>query len=177
MIRSAAGSNLLNGVELHCVVCYQQVSHLTSATRGGALLFSVGPNFPGSSSSDSARTAREPVLDTVGREQQDRNCNEVKYNIDMTRRIALASDYDVYQDERAASTCCRTMRTKPSACPAGRALAAALAVPGGFGPGMILATQFLDQADKNEDGKLSKDEFAALADSWFDKLDPDKPAR
>ena len=33
------------------------------------------------------------------------------------------------------------------------------------------------QADKNADQKLSKDEFAALADAWFDKVDPDKPAR
>ena len=51
-------------------------------------------------------------------------------------------------------------------------------VPGGtggrgFGPGMFVAPQMLSQADKNGDQKLTKDEFATLADSWFDKLDAD----
>jgi hypothetical protein len=45
---------------------------------------------------------------------------------------------------------------------------------GNFGPGTTLATQLLSQGDKNGDQKLSKAEFAALADVWFDKLDPDK---
>ncbi|PYJ01451.1 MAG: hypothetical protein DME25_18085, partial [Verrucomicrobia bacterium] len=47
----------------------------------------------------------------------------------------------------------------------------------GFGPGMFMAPQMLSQADKNGDQKLSKDEFAALADVWFDKLDPDKTGK
>jgi hypothetical protein len=47
----------------------------------------------------------------------------------------------------------------------------------GFGPGMFLAPQILDQADKNADGKLSKEEFTGLADAWFDKLDPDKTGK
>jgi len=46
--------------------------------------------------------------------------------------------------------------------------------PGGFGPGMFMAPQILTQADKNGDGKLGREEFTALADAWFDKLDPDK---
>ena len=37
-----------------------------------------------------------------------------------------------------------------------------------FGPGMILAPAFLKSADANQDGKLSKDEFASLADKWFE---------
>jgi spore coat protein CotH len=41
----------------------------------------------------------------------------------------------------------------------------------GFGPGMMLASQMLSQADKNGDQKLTKEEFTALADAWFDKLD------
>jgi outer membrane protein assembly factor BamB len=45
---------------------------------------------------------------------------------------------------------------------------------GGFGIGTTLAPQMFSQADKNADKKLSKDEFAALADVWFDKLDTDK---
>lgn len=49
--------------------------------------------------------------------------------------------------------------------------------PGGFGPGMFIAPQILDQADKNDDGKLTKAEFTALADAWYDKLDPDKTSK
>jgi hypothetical protein len=41
----------------------------------------------------------------------------------------------------------------------------------GFGPGMMLAPQILSQADKNGDQKLTKEEFTALADAWFDRLD------
>jgi outer membrane protein assembly factor BamB len=47
----------------------------------------------------------------------------------------------------------------------------------GFGPGTFLGPMMLMQADKNEDKKVSKDEFAALADTWFDKLDPDKTGK
>ncbi len=36
---------------------------------------------------------------------------------------------------------------------------------------MMIAPQMLSQADKNGDQKLTKGEFAALADAWFDKLD------
>lgn len=42
----------------------------------------------------------------------------------------------------------------------------------GGGPGAMLASQLLRQGDKNSDKKLSKAEFIALADTWFDKLDP-----
>ncbi|MBI4657802.1 MAG: PQQ-binding-like beta-propeller repeat protein [Verrucomicrobia bacterium] len=48
---------------------------------------------------------------------------------------------------------------------------------GGFGPGMMIAPQMLSQADKNSDQKLTKEEFAALADAWFDKLDADKTGK
>ncbi|MGO9200920.1 MAG: PQQ-binding-like beta-propeller repeat protein [Limisphaerales bacterium] len=43
--------------------------------------------------------------------------------------------------------------------------------PGGFGPGGRLAGQMFSEADKNGDGKLTREEFGALADAWFDKLD------
>jgi len=43
--------------------------------------------------------------------------------------------------------------------------------PGGFGPGMLVAEQMLAQGDKNHDQRLAKEEFSALADGWFDKLD------
>jgi hypothetical protein len=48
---------------------------------------------------------------------------------------------------------------------------------GGFGPGMALAPQMMSQGDKDGDKKLSKDEFTALADTWYDKLDPEKTAK
>jgi Ca2+-binding EF-hand superfamily protein len=47
----------------------------------------------------------------------------------------------------------------------------------GFGPGNFMAPIILTQADKNADQKISKEEFAALADAWFDKLDPDKTGK
>ena len=48
---------------------------------------------------------------------------------------------------------------------------------GGFGPGMMLAPQMISQGDKDGDKKLSQSEFTALADAWFDKLDPDKAGK
>src|SRR2546425_1673970 len=48
---------------------------------------------------------------------------------------------------------------------------------GGFGPGMFVAPQMLSQADKNADQKVTKEEFSALADAWFDKLDSDKAGK
>src|SRR5262245_23559205 len=40
-----------------------------------------------------------------------------------------------------------------------------------------LAKQILVAGVKNGDGKLSKDQFMALADAWFDILDPDKQGK
>jgi outer membrane protein assembly factor BamB len=48
---------------------------------------------------------------------------------------------------------------------------------GGFGPGMFLAPRIMSQADKNGDQKLTRQEFVALADVWFDKLDTDKAGK
>jgi type 1 glutamine amidotransferase len=48
---------------------------------------------------------------------------------------------------------------------------------GGFGPGMILAPAMVSQADKDGDKKLTKEEFSALADAWYRKLDPDHTGR
>ena len=44
-------------------------------------------------------------------------------------------------------------------------------------PGEILAPQMLSQGDKNADTKLSKEEFAGLAQTWFDKIDRDKAGK
>jgi outer membrane protein assembly factor BamB/Ca2+-binding EF-hand superfamily protein len=48
---------------------------------------------------------------------------------------------------------------------------------GGFGPGMFIAPQMMTQADKNGDKKVSKEEFSTLADTWFDKFDPEKSGK
>ncbi|HET6408855.1 MAG TPA: PQQ-binding-like beta-propeller repeat protein, partial [Chthoniobacteraceae bacterium] len=41
----------------------------------------------------------------------------------------------------------------------------------GIGPGQMMAGQIVAQADKNNDQKLTKDEFTRLAVEWFGKLD------
>ena len=45
---------------------------------------------------------------------------------------------------------------------------------GGFGPAMLLAPAFLKQGDKDQDGKLSADEFHALGEKWFAEWDKEK---
>jgi type 1 glutamine amidotransferase len=65
-----------------------------------------------------------------------------------------------------------------SDCVAASAAAGRAAGGGGRGgTANMLATQFLTQADKNNDQKVSREELAALADSWFDKLDTDKSGK
>jgi type 1 glutamine amidotransferase len=69
-------------------------------------------------------------------------------------------------------------QNRPSAdAPAGGGRAAA---PGGApagrgggrgGAGTAVATQFVAQGDKNADQKISRDEFTALADAWYTKID------
>jgi outer membrane protein assembly factor BamB len=48
---------------------------------------------------------------------------------------------------------------------------------GQIGVGANVAPQMFAQADKNADQKLSPDEFTALADAWFDKLDTEKAGK
>jgi hypothetical protein len=48
---------------------------------------------------------------------------------------------------------------------------------GGFGFGNSVGPQIFAQADKDGDKKVTKAEFAALADVWFDKLDPGKAGK
>jgi type 1 glutamine amidotransferase len=51
------------------------------------------------------------------------------------------------------------------------------AAPGRGGVGATLASQMLSAGDKNNDQKLSREELSALADVWFDKLDPEKDGK
>ncbi|MFI5381977.1 MAG: CotH kinase family protein [Tepidisphaerales bacterium] len=46
-----------------------------------------------------------------------------------------------------------------------------------FGPASFLAPVFMRDGDQNKDGKLSRDEFAALAEKWFTAWDKDKTGR
>ncbi|MBI5383808.1 MAG: PQQ-binding-like beta-propeller repeat protein [Verrucomicrobia bacterium] len=48
---------------------------------------------------------------------------------------------------------------------------------GNAGIGTPIAAPMFAQADKNADKKLSKDEFTALAEVWFDRLDTDKAGK
>jgi type 1 glutamine amidotransferase len=45
------------------------------------------------------------------------------------------------------------------------------------GAATMLAMQMVSAGDKNSDQKLSRDELNALADAWFDKLDPNKTGK
>jgi hypothetical protein len=42
---------------------------------------------------------------------------------------------------------------------------------GGPGPALSVAPQVASQADKDQDGKVTREEFTGLAAAWFDKLD------
>ena len=44
------------------------------------------------------------------------------------------------------------------------------------GPAMMVMMPLMSQGDKNEDG-LSRDELVAVANTWFDKLDPQKAGK
>jgi outer membrane protein assembly factor BamB len=47
----------------------------------------------------------------------------------------------------------------------------------GFGLGSGIAPQMFAQGDKDNDKKLTKEEFTAVADLWFDKVDPQKTGK
>ena len=51
------------------------------------------------------------------------------------------------------------------------------AAAGRGGTGGLIAALMLSTGDKDNDQKLSKAEFSDLADSWFDKMDPDKTGK
>ena len=46
-----------------------------------------------------------------------------------------------------------------------------------FGAAPALAKALLAQGDRNGDGQLSREELRALADAWYDKVDPEKAGR
>jgi type 1 glutamine amidotransferase len=48
---------------------------------------------------------------------------------------------------------------------------------GGFGQGTMLAMQMVSAGDTDNDQTLNRKELNALADSWFDKLDPQKTGK
>ena len=84
------------------------------------------------------------------------------------------SDYSIYQDIKGRFHVLPQDSNETFARPGGPGPGGGR---GGFGPGMMIASQMLSQADKNGDQKLSKTEFTALADAWFDKLDADKTGK
>jgi type 1 glutamine amidotransferase len=46
-----------------------------------------------------------------------------------------------------------------------------------YGPAATLAKTLLAQGDRNADRQLSREELRALADAWYDKVDPQKSGR
>jgi hypothetical protein len=85
-----------------------------------------------------------------------------------------ASDYNLYEDKRGRFHLIpydANEAFSPGGGPGGPG------GPGGFGPGMFLAPQMIAQADENGDRKLTRDEFTALADSWYDRLDTNQTGR
>jgi type 1 glutamine amidotransferase len=46
-----------------------------------------------------------------------------------------------------------------------------------WGPAFTLANALRAQGDRNGDGQLSREELRALADAWYDKVDPEKAGR
>jgi hypothetical protein len=90
------------------------------------------------------------------------------------------SDYAIYQDEKRRFHLIPQDINETFARPGGPGFGGGpggRGGPGRFGPGMMLAPRMLSQADKNNDERLSKSEFLALAERWFDKLDPDKTGK
>jgi type 1 glutamine amidotransferase len=51
------------------------------------------------------------------------------------------------------------------------------AARGGNSPAAPLAKEILAQGDRDKDGQLGQEELRALADAWYDKLDPEKAGR
>jgi type 1 glutamine amidotransferase len=46
-----------------------------------------------------------------------------------------------------------------------------------YGPAATLAKALVAQGDRSGDGRLSREELRALADAWYDKVDPEKAGR
>jgi spore coat protein CotH len=86
------------------------------------------------------------------------------------------SDYSIYQDVKGRFHIIPADVNETFVQPGGPGFMGGFAGRGG-GPGMMLGPQILSQGDKNEDHKLSKAEFSALADAWFNKLDVDRAGR
>lgn len=90
------------------------------------------------------------------------------------------SDYDIYEDEKGRFHIIPYDANETFSIPGGPGFGGGPGGPGGpggFGPGMMLSRHIFAQGDLNEDQKLSKEEFTALADVWFDKLDPDNTGK
>ncbi len=85
-----------------------------------------------------------------------------------------ASDYSLYQDVKGRFHIFPHDANETFSSGGGPGGPGGFGGPGRFGPEMIVTRQMLEQGDENEDGKLTKDEFAALAKAWYEKLDPKK---
>lgn len=81
------------------------------------------------------------------------------------------SDYSIYEDSTGKFHILPQDANETFSKPGGPGFGGG---PGGRGGGnMMVARQMLSQADKNGDEKITKEEFIALADAWFERLDAD----
>lgn len=85
------------------------------------------------------------------------------------------SDYSVYEEENGRFHILPQDSNETFVKPGGPGFGGG-GMRGG-GPGMMLAPQIFSQADRDTNQKVTKAEFTALADAWFDKLDPDKTGK
>ncbi len=91
-----------------------------------------------------------------------------------------ASDYSLYQDPKGRFHLFPHDANETFSSgggPGGPGGPGGFGGPGRFGLEMIVAQQMLEQADQNDDGQLTKSEFSALAETWFNKLDTDKTGK
>jgi hypothetical protein len=88
-----------------------------------------------------------------------------------------SSDYDLCQDQQGRFHIIPYDANETFSLPGGPGFSGGPGGPGGFGPAMMLGARMLWAADRNGDEKLTKEEFTALADAWFDKLDPNKTGK
>jgi hypothetical protein len=79
-----------------------------------------------------------------------------------------ASDYDLYEDPRGQFHLIPYDANETFSTGGGPG------GPGGFGLGTMVGDHLLALANKRRDQRLPKTEFGALAEAWFDKLDPNR---
>jgi len=91
-----------------------------------------------------------------------------------------ASDYCLYEDEQGRFHVVPYDANETFSFGGGPGGPGGPGRPGGprqFGPEMLIASQIMQQAGKDNDGEITTEEFGTLANLWYDKLDPEKTGK